>query len=98
MDIVENNVENGEMANSEFVVPPSHAPRVFPNFLGQFGIHTIITGGMVHGRLIPWEETSGSIISEVRKRAKKIAKEENRKTILVDCSLGIACNIISTIK
>ena len=40
------NVSNGEIVNSEFVVPPPHAPGVIPNFLGQFGIHTIITGGM----------------------------------------------------
>ena len=40
------NVENGEIVNSEFVVPPPHAPGVIPNFLGQLGIHTIITGGM----------------------------------------------------
>lgn len=40
------NVANGEIVNSEFVVPPPHAPGVIPNFLGQFGIHTIITGGM----------------------------------------------------
>ncbi|MBP6281287.1 MAG: NifB/NifX family molybdenum-iron cluster-binding protein [Leptotrichiaceae bacterium] len=40
------NVENGKILNSEFIVPPPHAPGVIPNFLGQFGIHTIITGGM----------------------------------------------------
>ena len=40
------NVTNGEIVNSEFIVPPPHAPGVIPNFLGQFGIHTIITGGM----------------------------------------------------
>jgi len=40
------NIENGNIVNSEFVTPPPHAPGVIPNFLGQFGIDTIITGGM----------------------------------------------------
>lgn len=40
------NVTNGEIVNSEFVTPPPHAPGVIPKFLGDYGIHTIITGGM----------------------------------------------------
>jgi len=40
------NIQNGKILNSEFVTPPAHAPGVIPKFLGQFGIHAIITGGM----------------------------------------------------
>lgn len=54
-------------------------------------------GDMVHARLIPGEETSGKLVSEVRKKAKKIALEKGKKHILVDGSPGLACNVISSI-
>jgi MinD superfamily P-loop ATPase len=54
-------------------------------------------GEMVHARLIPGEETSGKLVSEVRKKAKKIALENGKKYILVDGSPGLACNVISSI-
>ena len=65
--------------------------------VGQLFVSDTDYGDMVHARLIPGEETSGRLVSEVRKIAKKIAKEEDRKTILVDGSPGIACNVISSI-
>ena len=65
--------------------------------IGQLFVSDTAYGDMVHARLIPGEETSGRLVSEVRKRAKKIAKEMDRKTILVDGSPGIACNVISSI-
>jgi MinD superfamily P-loop ATPase len=36
-------------------------------------------------------------VSQVRKRAKQIAKEQGKNTILVDGSPGVACNVISSI-
>lgn len=53
-------------------------------------------GTMVHARLIPGEETSGRLVAEVRKKAKKIAEKNNIKNILIDGSPGIACNVISS--
>lgn len=80
----------------EFVCP-INAIKMADAVVGQILVSDTDYGDMVHGRLIPGEETSGRLVSEVRKRAKKIAKEENRKTILVDGSPGIACNVISSI-
>lgn len=80
----------------EFVCPVN-AIKMVDAVVGQIFVSDTDYGDMVHGRLIPGEETSGRLVSEVRKRAKKIAKEENRKTILVDGSPGIACNVISSI-
>lgn len=54
-------------------------------------------GEMVHAKLIPGEETSGKLVSEVRKKAKKMSLEKGKKNILVDGSPGLACNVISSI-
>ena len=54
-------------------------------------------GEMVHGKLIPGEETSGKLVSQVRKIAKQRAEEQGIKNIIVDGSPGIACNVISSI-
>lgn len=54
-------------------------------------------GLMIHGKLIPGEETSGKLVSEVRKKAKEHAEKEGIKNIIVDGSPGIACNVISSI-
>ncbi|MCK5780195.1 MAG: (4Fe-4S)-binding protein, partial [Psychrilyobacter sp.] len=43
------------------------------------------------------EETSGKLVSEVRKIAKKRAIENSKKNIIIDGSPGIACNVISSI-
>ncbi len=76
---------------------PTGAIKMVDAVVGQLFVSDTDYGDMVHARLIPGEETSGRLVSEVRKRAKKIAKEEERKTILVDGSPGIACNVISSI-
>ncbi len=78
-------------------VCPVNAIKMVEAVVGQIFVSSTNYGDMVHGRLIPGEETSGRLVSEVRKRAKKIAEKENRKTILVDGSPGIACNVISSI-
>ncbi len=78
-------------------VCPVNAIKMVEAVVGQIFVSSTNYGDMVHGRLIPGEETSGRLVSEVRKRAKKIADKENRKTILVDGSPGIACNVISSI-
>ena len=54
-------------------------------------------GSMIHGRLTPGEEVSGRLFSEVRRKAKQKALEENSDIILIDGPPGIACNVISAI-
>lgn len=54
-------------------------------------------GLMIHGRLIPGEETSGKLVSEVRKEAKIEAEINQKNTIIIDGSPGIACNVIASI-
>lgn len=54
-------------------------------------------GKMVYGRLSPGEENSGRLVNIVRDKAKKIAKKNNLKTIILDGPPGIGCPVISTI-
>lgn len=54
-------------------------------------------GTMIDARLIPGEEASGKLVSEVRKLSKQAADREIKNTIIIDGSPGIACNVISTI-
>jgi ATP-binding protein involved in chromosome partitioning len=39
-------VENGEIKSINYYNPPQHAPGVYPQWLAQEGVNTIITGGM----------------------------------------------------
>ena len=54
-------------------------------------------GLMVHGKLIPGEETSGKLVSQVRKEAKIEAEQREINTLIIDGSPGIACNVIASI-
>ncbi len=52
-------------------------------------------GPMIHARLIPGEETSGRLVSEVRGRAGKKAAELGYDHVLIDGPPGIGCAVIS---
>jgi MinD superfamily P-loop ATPase len=80
----------------EFICPVG-AVEMKDAVVGKLYISSTEYGDMVHARLIPGEETSGKLVSEVRKTAKKIAQNTGKKYILVDGSPGVACNVISSI-
>lgn len=80
----------------EFVCP-SNAVSLKDVAVGNIFEGTSQYGPMVHARLIPGEETSGKLVSEVRNRAKRIAEEHKYKRVLIDGSPGIGCNVISSI-
>lgn len=54
-------------------------------------------GSMVHARLVPGEETSGRLVSQVRKNAKRVAEEAGKSRILIDGPPGIGCAVISSV-
>lgn len=54
-------------------------------------------GKMIHGKLIPGEETSGKLVGQVRQDAYFTAKESGKAYVLIDGSPGLACNVISSI-
>jgi MinD superfamily P-loop ATPase len=76
---------------------PERAIEMKDAVVGQIFLSKNKYAEMVHAELIPGEETSGRLVSEVRKRAKKIAQEKGIKNILIDGSPGTACNVISSI-
>lgn len=54
-------------------------------------------GFMTHARLKPGAENSGKVVTAVREQAKKVAKENNLKYILVDGPPGIGCPVIASV-
>jgi len=80
----------------EFVCP-TNAITMHDYTIGKVFKRDTKYGPMVDARLIPGEESSGKLVSEVRTQAIQVAAENKKDTILIDGSPGIACNVISTI-
>jgi MinD superfamily P-loop ATPase len=79
------------------LVCPVDAIKMEDYVVGKIFASDTKYGELVHARLIPGEETSGKLVSEVRKTAKQLADEKKRDWILIDGSPGIACNVISSV-
>ena len=54
-------------------------------------------GTLVHAKMGPGEENSGKLVSEVRKRARELAKETNASYVINDGPPGIGCAAISSL-
>lgn len=54
-------------------------------------------GMMTHARMGPGEENSGKLVSQVRKKAREIARETNAGILLTDGPPGTGCAAISSI-
>lgn len=54
-------------------------------------------GPMVHAQLFPAEENSGRLVALLRKEAKAIAKQQDKRLILADGTPGIGCPVISAL-
>ena len=54
-------------------------------------------GILVHAKMGPGEENSGKLVSEVRKRARELAKETNASYVINDGPPGIGCAAISSL-
>ncbi len=80
----------------EFICPVN-AITMKDSVVGKVFISDTKYGEMVHARLIPGEETSGKLVTEVRKRSKELANDKNINNIIIDGSPGIACNVIASI-
>ena len=78
-------------------VCPTDAITMHDAVIGKIYHRQTIFGPMIDARLIPGEESSGKLVAEVRKLAREVAYAENRNTIIIDGSPGIACNVISAI-
>lgn len=78
-------------------VCPVNAITMHDYVIGNLYTRDTIYGPMVDARLIPGEESSGKLVSEVRKIALEEAARVNADNIIIDGSPGIACNVISGI-
>jgi len=79
------------------LVCPNGAITMIDYKIGDIFIRNSDYGLIVDAKLIPGEESSGKLVSEVRNLAKREAKLANKENILIDGSPGIACNVISAI-
>lgn len=95
-EIVVNNPKCEGCGVCEFVCPVN-AISMKDFIVGNVFVSKTKYGDIAHARLIPGEETSGKLVSEVRNKAKQIAKNKKANTIIIDGSPGIACNVISSI-
>ena len=95
-DAIENPKKCESCSICEYVCPVG-AIKMVDNEAGEIYVSETKYGKMVHACLFPGEENSGKLVAEVRKKAKKIAQDENRKYILLDGAPGVACNVISSL-
>lgn len=78
-------------------VCPNEAIRMEPRIAGEVFVSGSPRGTLVHARLIPGEENSGKLVSQVRKRGREIASAEEASWILVDGPPGIGCPAIASL-
>ena len=64
---------------------------------GQWFISGTRFGPMVHARLGIAEENSGKLVTLIRRKAQKIADEQNKELLVVDGSPGIGCPVIASV-
>jgi MinD superfamily P-loop ATPase len=66
--------------------------------VGHWYISKIKTNtSMVHAKLGIGADNSGKLVAKVKKEAKRLAREQNKKFILVDGSPGVGCPVISSL-
>jgi len=68
-----------------------------PRVSGQWFVSTTRAGAMVHARLGIAEANSGKLVSQIRKRARQIAEDENCDYLIVDGSPGLGCPVIASV-
>ncbi len=66
--------------------------------VGKWFLSDIRTGtSMVHARLGIGAENSGKLVARVKKEAKLLAEEQNKRLVLVDGSPGLGCPVVSSL-
>lgn len=78
-------------------VCPSDAIITERNNNNYWYVSTTRFGTLVHAEMGPGEENSGKLVSQVRKKAKELATQENASYIINDGPPGIGCATISSL-
>ena len=76
---------------------PVDAIAFEPAINGQWFVSDTRFGPMVHAKLGIAQENSGKLVTVIRKEARKIAEEQNKRLLIVDGSPGIGCPVIASI-
>jgi len=76
---------------------PVGAMELRPRLSGWIHVSRTPYGTLVHGELRPGEETSGKLVTQVKMRARELARLEGAKTLLVDGAPGIGCPVIASL-
>jgi MinD superfamily P-loop ATPase len=76
---------------------PVNAIEFNDSINGQWFISDTRFGTMVHAKLGIAEENSGKLVTLIRKKAKEIAVQQQKKLLIVDGSPGIGCPVIASI-
>ena len=95
-DAVENIKKCESCGLCEYICPVG-AIKMSDNKAGEIFESDTKYGKIIHACLFPGEENSGKLVAEVRKKAKKTAKEKNIEYIILDGAPGVACNVISSL-
>lgn len=78
-------------------VCPVEAISMEKNISGKWFISRTDYGPFVHARLGIGEENSGKLVTEVRKKAKQMAEDNNLDWIIIDGPPGIGCPVIASL-
>lgn len=97
-DLFEVDLINCEGCGYCHLVCPTKSMKLLDRHVGHwFESSTRMNNTLVHARLGIAADNSGKLVATVKKEARRIAKEENIDTLLVDGSPGIGCPVVSSL-
>ncbi len=79
------------------VACPNQALRLETIVCGEVYTSESAYGPMAHARLHPGGESSGKLVTEVRRRAESLAVESGRSLVLIDGPPGIGCSVTAAL-
>ena len=62
---------------------------------GSWYVSSLPNGTMIHADLTPGEDNSGKLITEIRRKAAEVAKDQHISYIVIDGPPGTSCQAIS---
>ncbi len=78
-------------------VCPVDAVTMEKKMAGKWYVSSTEKGTLVHARLNIAEDNSGKLVTEVKKEARRIAREEGHSLVIVDGPPGVGCPVISSL-
>ncbi len=76
---------------------PASAITMVQEYSNRWHISNTRNGTLIHAYMKPGEENSGKLVSELRKKARQMAEEENAAFIINDGPPGIGCSAIAAV-